>query len=131
MKGEIELRPHPCLNLDADATWSPYDADFTSYNALLTLCDKRGDHAWVDYRYNEGWSKSLRTKLLVRLFDPVSATWEYEHNLKDSKDVKTVYGLKYEHQCWSLAVSYSDDREIDEQKYFVEIGLRGLGEVGL
>lgn len=130
IRGEIELRPHRHLNLDGDVSWNAYDTDFTSYNALLAVSDKRGDRAWVDYRYTRDCCKNIRTRLLAQLFGPFSATWEYDRNLKDSKAEKMTVGLRYAHQCWSLAISYTDDREIDEQKYFVEIGLVGLGQIG-
>jgi LPS-assembly protein len=131
VKGEVELRPYDCLDLDGDAAWSPYESDFTSYHAMLSLCDRRGDQGSLDYTYTEGWTKSIITRILLKLFDPVSATWEYERDIKDGKTVQTVFGLRYEPQCWSVAVTYTDDRSIDEQKFAVEIGLYGLGSVGL
>jgi len=130
IKGELEFRPYDCLDLDADAAWSPYDDEFKSYNAILTLCDRRGDYGSVDYRYTRDSSESILTKVFVKLFDPVSVYWENERNLKDHETVKSVIGFKYEPQCWSLDFSYTDDRTMDEQEYFVEVSLYGLGEFG-
>ena len=150
IKGELEFRPYDCLDLDADATWSPYDSEFTSYNAILTLCDRRGDYGSVDYRYtrengadepgnrrytpengtDESGNRSIFTKVFVKLFDPVSVYWEHERNLMDDKDVKSVVGFKYESQCWALNFSYTDDRTMDEREYFVGVSLYGLGEFG-
>lgn len=131
VKGEIEFMPYGCLDLDADVSWSPYDNEFTRSNAILTLCDRRGDRASFDYLYSRDKGESILTKVLVKLFSPVSVYGEHERNIKDGKDVKRVIGFMYEPQCWSLNFSYTDDRTMDTQEYFVGIGLYGLGETGL
>ncbi|HID30567.1 MAG TPA: LPS assembly protein LptD, partial [Desulfobacterales bacterium] len=134
IKAELELTPYDCLDLDADATWSPYDREYTSFNAILELCDTRGDHASVDHRYTRDndalGTRSIFTDIFLRLFDPVGVYWQQERNLKDNETVKSVMGLRYEAQCWSLDFSYTNDRVMDEREYFVEVALYGLGEFG-
>ena len=129
--GEIEFTPYDCLDLDGDVAWSPYDSEFKSYNAMFTLCDRRGDRVSVDYRYTLDKSESILTKALVKLFHSVSVYGEHERNIKDGEDVKAVIGFKFEPQCWSLDFSYADDRTMDTQEYFVKVSLYGLGEIGL
>jgi LPS-assembly protein len=131
IKGELEFRPHHCLDLDGDVAWSPYDNEFKSYNAILTMCDRRGDRISVDYLYSRDESESVFATALVKLFHPVSVYGEHERNIKDGKSVETVIGFMYEPQCWSLNLSYTDDRTMDTQEYFVELSLYGLGKVGL
>ena len=131
IKGELEFRPYPCFDLDGDANWSPYDSEFTSYNATLTWCDQRGDRASVDYLYTSGKSESIFANALVKLFHRVSVYGQHERNLREKEDVKTVIGFRYEPQCWSLDFSFTDDRTIEKQEYFVEVGLYGLGEIGM
>jgi lipopolysaccharide assembly outer membrane protein LptD (OstA) len=94
------------------------------------LCDKRGDHGLVDYRYTKEDTNSIRAKALVQLFHPVSAYGEHEYNIRDDQDVKTIVGLKYAPQCWSLDVSYIDDRTADTREFFIELSLYGLGKLG-
>ncbi|UCD87147.1 MAG: LPS assembly protein LptD, partial [Desulfobacterales bacterium] len=130
-KGELEFRPHHCLDRDGDASWSPYDKEFQSYNAILAMCDRRGDRISVDYLYSRDESESIFATALVKLFHPVSVYGEHERNIKDGKSVETVIGFMYEPQCWSLNVSYTDDRAMDTQEYFVEVSLYGLGKIGL
>jgi hypothetical protein len=131
IKAELEFRPYGCLDLKGDLTWSPYDSDFTSHNVILMVCDKRGDRGVVDYRYTQEESHSIVAKALVKLFGPASVFGERERNLEDGEDVRTVVGFKYESQCWSLHTSYTDDRTMDTQAFFVEIGLYGIGKIGL
>ncbi len=131
VKGEIEFTPYDCLDLDGDVAWSPYDNEFKSYNAIFTLCDRRGDRVSVDYRYTLDNNESILTKALVKLFHPVSVYWENERNIKDGEDVKAVIGFKFEPRCWSLDFSYTDDKTMDTREYFVLVSLYGLGEIGL
>jgi LPS-assembly protein len=131
IKGELEFRPHHCLDLDGDASWSPYDNEFKSYNAIVTMCDRRGDRISVDYLYSRDESESILATALVKLFHPVSVYGEHERNIQEGKSVETVIGFIYEPQCWSLNVSYTDDRAMDTQEYFVALSLYGLGKIGL
>ena len=128
--GEVELTPSRFLDLKGDAAWSPYDGEYKSYNAILAVNDERGDSASVDYRYTQGSSKNILTKIFIKLSDPVSAYWENERNLKEGREVKTVVGFKYEPQCWALTFRYTNDRATAEQEYFIEISLYGLGKFG-
>jgi LPS-assembly protein len=134
VKGELEFRVSPYLDLQADAEWSPYDNEFKSYNGLLIFADQRGDHGSVDYRYtrengtDEPGTTSVLTKIFLKLFDPVTVYLEYERNLKDHENVESVIGFKYEPQCWSLDFSYAHDRTTNEREYFVGVSLYGLGE---
>ncbi|MBW1677028.1 MAG: LPS-assembly protein LptD [Deltaproteobacteria bacterium] len=134
IKGELEFRPYDCLDLDADATWSPYDSEFTSFNAILELCDRRGDHASVDHRYARGddgaGTRSIVTKIFLKLFDPVAVYWEHERNMKEHENVKSVMGFIYKAQCWSLEFGYTTDGAMDEREYFLGVSLYGLGEFG-
>jgi LPS-assembly protein len=130
IKGEVEFKPYACLNLDGDAAWSPYDSEFTSYNAMLNLCDKRGDSVSFDYRYTRDRTESIITRALVKLLHHISAYGQYERNIQESQSVRTVVGFMYEPQCWSLNFSYTDDRAMDNQEFSVAVSLSGLGEFG-
>jgi LPS-assembly protein len=131
IKGEIEFKPYACLNLDGDAAWSPYDSQFTSYNAILKLCDKRGDWVSFDYRYTRDMTESVITRGLVKLLYHISAYGQYERNIQESQSVRTVVGFIYEPQCWSLNFSYTDDAAMDDQEFSIAVSLSGLGELGL
>jgi LPS-assembly protein len=128
IEGEVELRLSDYVDLDADVAWSPYDGNFTSYNALLALGNDRGDNAFIDYRYTRGETESIRARLNVKLFDPVSAYCEAERDLKDTQGVETVVGFRYEPQCWSIDIGYTRDSAIDSYGYLFEIKLHGLGK---
>ncbi len=129
--GRLELNPTGSLGLVANATWSPYDGEYKSYDAAVGFSNARGDWASVDYRYAQDSSKSILTRAFVNLFDPISAYWEQEQNLKDSKEVKSVLGLKYAPQCWSFSLYYTHDRTVNKREYLFEISLYGLGEYKL
>lgn len=134
VKGEIEFTLSRYLDLQADAEWCTYDDEFKSYNAILGLSDRRGDFGSVDYVYtrengtDEPGTRSVITKIFLKLFGPVAVYLEHERNLKTHENVKSVIGFKYEPQCWSLDFSYTDDRTTDKRECLVGVSLFGLGE---
>jgi LPS-assembly protein len=131
VSGRLELNPMEFLDFVGNASWCQYDGEYKSYDTTLAIKNERGDHASVDYRYSQNSSESILTKVFVKVFDPLSAYWELEHNLKDKKDIKSVLGFAYEPQCWSFFLRYTDDRTTNKREYFFEISLYGLGRYKL
>jgi LPS-assembly protein len=131
IKGEVEFKMPQHLDLDGDVLWSPYDGQFKSYNTLLALGNDRGDSAVIDYRYTRDSTRSISTRVNVKLLDPFSTYWQYERDLEEGQDIELVVGFKYEPQCWSFNVSYTHDWTIDSKEFFFEISLHGLGKIGL
>jgi len=131
VEGRLELSPTDAFELAGNTTWSAYHNDFTSCDAILTMKDKRGDSASIDYQYKQYSTESVITKISFKLFNPLSGYWEHEYNLREQEDVKSVLGFAYEPQCWSFFVKYTDDRTGNKREYFFEISLYGLGKYGL
>ncbi len=129
--GRLELNPMESIDLVGNASWCQYDGEYKSYDATLAIKNERGDYASVDYRYSQDSSESILTRVFVKIFDPFSAYWEYEHNLQDNEDIKSVLGFAYEPQCWSFFLRYTDDRTTNKREYFFEISLYGLGRYKL
>jgi LPS-assembly protein len=130
IEGEVEWRMGRYVDLHADVAWSPYDSQFTSYNALLSVVDSRGDAIALDYRYTRGDTESIVAEVDVKVSDAISLYCELEEDLRDRQSVDAVVGFRYESQCWSLAVGFADDGAVDSQECFVKINLHGLGKVG-
>lgn len=127
----MEFTPSDFLALEGNSTWSPYDGEFKSYDAMMALRDGRGDEVSVDYRYKQDSSESILTKAFVNLVASVSAYWESERNLISGQEIETVVGFRYRPQCWSLNLRYTDDKAVGVQEYFFEVSLYQLGGVGL
>lgn len=139
---EIELAPFQYFKLNADAAWSPYSGDYDSYNTYATVSDKRGDKASLDYRYTKevrsngsnndrDTTKSIISKVSVKVTSPLTVSWEYEKNLETGQSLRAETGIRYESQCWSLGIAYIHDWASQERQFAFSVGLRGLGEAGL
>jgi hypothetical protein len=97
----------------------------------LALRDGRGDRLSVDYQYDPHETETVQTKVFVKLFDPVSVSWDEEYNLRDKEDVASALTLYFEPQCWALLLRYEDDRISNKREYSFAISLYGLGEYEL
>lgn len=132
--GRLELKPFYGYNvkLVANGTWSPYDGKF-GYDATtdVHLENTRGDRISTTYRYVKDGNSNILIKTFVNLLPTLSMYWEHERNIKDSQDIKSVFGFGYKHQCWSLGVEYTDERDVNNRQYLFRIGLHGLGEYDL
>jgi len=128
VKGELDFYPVKYLWFEGDAEWCSYDDEFTSYNAKMSLSDNRNDRLSVEYRYTQDSIKSIIADLSLKITDSLTASGGYERNILDDKRIQTRVGLKYQAQCWSVGIGYTD--EPDDRKYEFSINLYGLGEVG-
>ncbi|NNK84336.1 MAG: LPS assembly protein LptD [Desulfobacterales bacterium] len=128
LKGDLEFYPVKYLSFDGDGEWCFYDDEFESYNAKVSLSDIRNDILSVEYRYTRDSIKSITADLTLKITEALTAFGGYEHNILLDQRIKTSAGFKYQSQCWSVGVGYTD--EPDDRKYEFSINLYGLGEVG-
>jgi LPS-assembly protein len=125
---ELELNPARYFAIDADAEWSHYDNEFRSHNIELKVWDNRGDKLFVEYRYTRDDSESIRTDLLLKLSDRLSAYSEYERDIYNGEVIEYGLGFLYESQCWALDVQLIKDE--NDYKYQFMIQLSGIGGIG-
>ncbi len=131
VNGEVEFKPYQYLDLEGNVTWSQENSVYKSYDAILTVSDKRGDSAMVDYRYTRGTRRSILYEIFISLFGGVSGYWKHERDMWNGWDVRSEVGVRYESQCWSLGVTYTHEMLMHRREYFFEIGFHGLGEFGM
>ena len=128
LKGELDFYPGTYLSFEGDGEWCFYEDEFTSYNAKMSLLDIRNDRLSMEYRYTRDSIKSITADLSLKITGSLTAFGGYERNILLNKRIKTSAGFKYQSQCWSVGVGYTD--EPDDRKYEFSINLYGLGEVG-
>jgi len=127
--GKLEIMPARYLSLETDAEWSHLKGRFLSHNTGLSFWDKRGDKAFIEYRYTREFNDSVYTNINVKTNDKISLFGEYEQNIRDSKNIKTGLGLIYTAHCWSVSFRYLKDQE--DQTYGFMVNLKGLGGIGI
>jgi lipopolysaccharide assembly outer membrane protein LptD (OstA) len=130
----MELTPGDIIKLETDAQWSTYEDAFISSNFTTTLWDRRGDRLSLEHRYKKNMPgldqvglKSAYARLLIAVTEALSATIEYEADLKENNHILTSIGALYKAQCWSFRLTFT--REDNDDRYDFMIGFRGLGEI--
>ena len=132
---KLDITPGRYFSLGADAQWSTYETGLISHSVAATLSDQRGDRLFLEHRYQEDADsddpaglESFNARLLLQINDRLSATGEYERDIKNQNDLLSGIGVLYKSQCWSIKLAYT--QEDDAQTYSFMVGLYGLGELG-
>jgi LPS-assembly protein len=125
---EVQFEPYRFLAFQADAEWSYYDNGFKSRNLGTMISDSRGDRLFVEYRNEMNDSESAYTNLLLTLTDRLMVFMDYEQDLRDSTKIQSGAGLRYQFQCWSVDIRYTD--QVDDRQIAFLVNLSGLGDIG-
>jgi LPS-assembly protein len=133
VQGRLEWTPLYDIDLSllGNVAWSPYTADYTSYDLKTEYTNSRKDALSLEYRYTRDSSESAQGRCLVHLYDTLAALWEHEYNLLENEVVNSGLGLTYTSQCWTFSLKYTHDRTINEREYYFELRLFGLGDYEL
>jgi LPS-assembly protein len=124
--GELDLTPNSYYKMHADATRSPYNSFWESYNVAGNIWDKRGDSLFIERRYTHSTSDSIFFDLSVVISETLTVFSDYEHNLHDGEDIRKNLGFLYKSQCWALETYYI--HEGNDRRYMFVVSLRGIGD---
>lgn len=124
---ELDITPDRYFNLDSDWKWSKYEKGITTANIKLSVHDDRGDSLGVEYRYTRDAIESLITSVSAKLTNAVSVYADREYDMILNEPIETNTGIKYNSQCWSIDILYTDKPE--ERKYTFTFNLLGLGSI--
>ncbi|MBF0121367.1 MAG: LPS-assembly protein LptD [Desulfobacterales bacterium] len=124
---EFTFTPSVYCAIKADATWSVYDKSYETHNLGLYLSDKRGDRISLEHRYAISSNESIFISLQCPVTNYLIPYAEYERNLFEETDIKTILGFLYNSQCWSIDIRYKD--EVYDRRYEFLVNLYGLGGI--
>ncbi|MBE9546195.1 MAG: LPS-assembly protein LptD [Proteobacteria bacterium] len=125
---ELEFDPFRYLAFDADVSFDVNSGEWKKTNYDLSVSDWRGDSATLEYRYTQGTLEEINVSLKAKVTHSLDLTYLYRRNELDNIYLETTYGLEYHKQCWSVAVTYSDDD--NDRVWMMVFSLYGLGKVG-
>ncbi|MEA1935198.1 MAG: LPS assembly protein LptD [Thermodesulfobacteriota bacterium] len=125
---ELKFDPFQYLSFDADVSYDVNSGEWKKTNYDLTLSDWRGDSATVEYRYTQQTLEEINVFLKAKVTDSLDLTYVLRRDEMNNIYHEATYGLDYHKQCWSMAVTYSDDD--DDRVWMVVFSLYGLGKVG-
>jgi LPS-assembly protein len=131
---ELDITPARYIRLDADAAWSIYDNEVTTFSSALTLFDSRSDSLTADYRYSresspgaENGVQAIGVTGALKVNDRWRLRGTYERNLYDHKDIESSFGFSYQAQCWGVDFDYTVEE--DDRSYEVMFHLLSFGSI--
>lgn len=129
LKGEIRLKPAGLVNITAKGEFDVYESWFTSYDASVSIEDKRGDGLAVSQRFLRDSSRYFEASLKARISGPLSFNFIKRLSSEDADtSLETSYGIEYAHQCWTGTLKYTD--RLDENLIMLTFDLLGIGHIG-
>lgn len=125
--GEMEILPGPNFSLRSYANWSPYTGQMDSHSHNLSLSDKKGNLANVEYLSLSGDQiRQINSNLVWKINTQWSANFLNRYSLDQNKNYETAAALTYAHQCWGIKLTYSNTP--DNTTYFLSFSLKGLAD---
>ncbi len=133
VSGELNALPFEGLSLNLKGDFNPYSRRFDKYITTLGFSDNRNDRLDLSYDYTRGSANYLDISVNLRISRGLQAfhrsrfAHKDPNSNKDFDTLETVFGLKYESQCWGVEVSRTE--RPDERVIMASINLLGLGEI--
>jgi len=125
--GELELTPHPNLSLRSSVAWSPYTGQIDSQSYNLTLFDKKGNRAYLEYLATMGDQiRQINANLTWKISSLWSANFLTSYSLDQNINYGTGVGVTYTKQCWGIRLSYWTNPT--DTSFMIYFTLKGLGE---
>lgn len=124
---ELDLIPRQNLTLRSSVGWSPYTNRLDTQTHNLTLSDKAGDRAYIEYLSTSG---DQFRQVNANLYWKISSIWAVnfltQYSLDQNKSYQTTMGVAYTHQCWGIKVNYMD--QPGNSTILFSFSLKGLAE---
>ncbi|MBI5604637.1 MAG: LPS-assembly protein LptD [Deltaproteobacteria bacterium] len=125
--GELEVIPGPYLSLRSSAGWSPNTGQLDTQTHNLTVMDKKGNRAYVEYLAANGDQiRQINSDLFWKISSIWSANFLTRYSLDQNKNFETTFGVTYTHQCWGIKLNYTDTP--DDKRILFSFSLKGLSE---
>ncbi|MGD8251592.1 MAG: LPS assembly protein LptD [Desulfobacterales bacterium] len=141
INADLELHPTENLRIDGKMQWDPYGSRAVTRNAAVNWTSSRGDELRAEYRYDETKKddddvgnnendvlETLIGSLTVKLPYHLTAYGSYEYDLETDDRIESIFGMRYESQCWAIDVRYTEEEDDKEVAFMIR--LVGLGELG-
>ncbi len=124
---EMELIPGPNLNLRSSVGWSPYTGRLDTQSHTMTLMDKKGNRAYLEYlAYSGDQFRQVNADISWKISPIWTANLLEQYSLDQNKNFATTASLAYNKQCWGIKVSYMSAP--DNTAFYLSFSLKGLIE---
>jgi LPS-assembly protein len=112
---------------DIDTVYSINSGEWRQINGALSVADRRGDSAIVEYRYTQNELEEMNLYLRAQATENIDLSYILRRNQLDDRNLEMTYGLIYHSQCWQVALQYTDS--YDDRGLMCLFSLYGFGNV--
>jgi LPS-assembly protein len=134
IREELRVTALQYLTVENISNYDIYQNRFQTFYASVALADSRGDGLNFEYQWVSGLQEQVNGILRVKILPSLTASFGTRYSVMDKQTLDTVYSFLYQHQCWSLDVSYSEKPAIAgqpaEKKIMFMFNLMGVTSVG-
>ncbi|MBE9504378.1 MAG: LPS-assembly protein LptD [Proteobacteria bacterium] len=119
------------LRLESELRYDTYDDKMTYLSADLEGKYKKLTRLLLSYRYTpDSQLEYVDGTIKIAPFDDLTLAYRGRYSMTDELFLESLYGAQLTRQCWSITISYSKRLIPEENKIYLEVSLKGLGELG-
>ncbi len=131
---ELRVRGLKYVTLENIAYYDPGKNGFQTNYTNVGITDHRGDAIYLEYVWQKGVQEQLNGTLSIKIFPFLDFTFARRYSFFNHSTLDTTYGLLYQHQCWSLQLTYSQTPSVAgapaQDKVLFMFTLFGVTSVG-
>jgi len=125
----LDVYPGKYLTLTYDTQIATEEGNVNRHDLYATLDSGTGYFVRAGYQfYRDTVIDELIMESGVKLLSSIYLTTYHDYSFDKQELFKQAYGLKYQHGCWGLGLSYQ--KEGEDNRFAFYIDLLGLGHFG-
>lgn len=125
----LDVFPGKYLTLTYDTRYSPDEGAINRHDLYATLDSGTGYYLRAGYQfYRDTVVDEVIMEAGVKVLSNIFLTTYHDYSFDKEELFKQAYGLRYQHGCWALGMTYQ--KEGEDNRFAFSIDLLGLGHFG-
>ncbi len=125
---ETQINPVEHISLATDTRYNTYRSNLSTADISANYNDGKGNTAGASYHFARTQYKYLEGKLSVAVVKPFILSFASRYSIDGGKFLESLTSLTYQHQCWSVILSYGD--RPGNQQFYINFVIAGIGSLG-
>ncbi len=131
MTGQLRITGEKGLKLNSEVRYDTYAGETSYFSADVE--EKIYDIGSFKFSYRRTVTPKvsyLDSTVKISPFGFLKLAYTSRYSREEDLFLESKYGILIKHQCWDITLSYSERKIPRENKIFITLNLRGLGEIG-
>jgi len=131
LTGQLHVTGEEGFRLNSEIRYDTYNDETSYFSADVEESFSAAGSFRFSYRRTISPVVSyLDSTVKLAPFRFLKLAYSGRYSIEKELFLESKYGLLLKHQCWDITLSYSERKIPRENKFFLTVNLRGLGEVG-